>query len=173
MTHSAEPELEITVSDHHWSAGHWGPMLIFVWRGVTSVERVTTVGRLTSEVAARCPNGVGVLVVLEPEASTPNEEARKLLASVMRDRSAVVKGLAYAVVGAGFGAAAVRAVIAGLSLLAREERGVKDGGMSACSRLNQGNNLPLASINSIFNHDAKLNHGEPVTGGKKMGSFAS
>jgi hypothetical protein len=120
MTHSAEPELEITVSDHHWSAGHWGPMLIFVWRGVTSVERVTTVGRLTSEVAARCPNGVGVLVVLEPEASTPNEEARKLLASVMRDRSAVVKGLAYAVVGAGFGAAAVRAVIAGLSLLARE-----------------------------------------------------
>ena len=65
------------------------------------------------------PGGLGCIVVIPAGAKPPPEAQRKAIDGVLTRLSSQLRGLAWVVEGAGFGAAAVRGVLIGLSLYGR------------------------------------------------------
>lgn len=108
----------IGVDEDHGKATS-GNMLLVVWKKLTTAQACMGVTRDLAELARRYPEGVGVLQVLETNATPPDAKAREKVLEFLRfcDGRVTHHSLVYG--GSGFRAAAVRAIIASFYLAAR------------------------------------------------------
>jgi hypothetical protein len=108
----------IGVDEDHGKATS-GNMLLVVWKKLTTAQACIGVTRDLSELARRYPQGVGVLQVLEINATPPDAEAREKVLEFLHFCGGRVTHHSLVYGGSGFRAAAVRAIIAGFYLAAR------------------------------------------------------
>jgi len=99
----------------------WCNVGIAVWRVYTLVPDIDAVGSMLTRLAAEHPQGVGLVQVVEIGAIVPTADARVALARMLREGSGFIRCAALVYLGTGFGAAVVRGVVTGLSLLSRHE----------------------------------------------------
>ena len=107
-----------TTRDH---AIGWLPgAVIHVWRGATTEAGVACV-RTALEEAVRAPGDRPLVLigVVEADAPMPDDRGRRLLSDGMREAAEEIAASALVFEGQSFKSAAVRAVMAGLGLLAR------------------------------------------------------
>jgi len=114
------PAIGIVASDSDWVCARWRNVVFLVWRGVTTAERAHIAARVLREMVAEHEQGVGIVTVVEPNAPPPDGAVRPIFAKGMREHGSKIRACAYVVPQGGFGGAAVRAAITGLSLVARE-----------------------------------------------------
>ena len=93
---------------------------IHIWRGATKPAAVPLVSRAVDE-ASRDGSGLPVVLigVVEADALFPDDDARKALSEGMRDAAKLIGASAMVFEGHGFKFSALRAIVAGLGLLAR------------------------------------------------------
>ncbi len=95
----------------------WHQVVIVVWRRETTPHAIERLGRALCALKDATGHVPGLFMIVEENAPLPSGEARAVSAAVLRKMP-----LAFSVVtfeGVGFRAAAVRAVVAGISLLAK------------------------------------------------------
>jgi hypothetical protein len=97
------------------------PLFVIVWRVHTPVEAVQEAGRRATAHAAARKGPIGLMTFVQPGASIPPSASRTELAKFLREASAFVQASAVVFEGDGFQAAAVRSVVTGLALLARQK----------------------------------------------------
>jgi uncharacterized protein (DUF2267 family) len=106
------------IDDDHIIGNAWN-VSVLVWGKRTTLHAIAGSERAILAHAARFPEGIGLLTVVEEIAEIPNDEERKALSVLLSSLSGKVKRSAVAHEGTGFRAAAVRGVATGLTLLAR------------------------------------------------------
>lgn len=94
-------------------------VFVVIWRVNTTVAAVQRVDQTCEQFAAAHPDGIGHVTIVEQSAPMPPNDARDRLALYLRE-STHIKASAVAFEGTGFRAAAVRSVVAGLALIARQ-----------------------------------------------------
>ncbi len=111
---------EILHSDPDQSLATWNDILVLIWHVNTTKQGVDRLDSTCSAFAKTRPNGVALVTIVEENAPMPPAEARDAMATFLGRQSAVVKASAVIYEGSGFRAAAVRSVVAGLTLMARQ-----------------------------------------------------
>lgn len=112
--------LEITEADENHATGTCGPLLIMVWGRETTLPAVAHAKAVGQRLAARHPTGVTFLMIVESTAEIPSSPVRAALSEALRSFGSFVLRSALVHEGTGFRAAAVRGVVTGLSLVARQ-----------------------------------------------------
>lgn len=107
-------------SDKDSSMAYLGPLLIVIWHADTLMDAIEDCDRFLSELASSRRQGIGLLTIVEAKASLPGSQERSRLAQMLANHSESIKASALVFEGEGFGAAAVRSVVVGLNLLARQ-----------------------------------------------------
>lgn len=111
---------EIKVSSPDQSLATWQDAFILIWHHNTTVAGVMALERAVEEFAETRPNGIGLVTIVEESAPMPPGDAREALAKFLERASHCIKVSAVAFEGTGFRAAAVRSVVAGLTMVARQ-----------------------------------------------------
>lgn len=101
-----------------YTSSRYQDLVLQLWHRDTTLEGVAALRAVIGRVASDSPQGLRLLVVVEPHASMPSSEARAGIAAIMRERSGSIRATSLAFEGIGFRAASVRAVVAGLNVLA-------------------------------------------------------
>jgi hypothetical protein len=96
-----------------------GNVFAIIDDGRTLPEEYMAAERLILDKTAEVPGGLGCIVVVPAGAKPPPEAQRKAIDGVLTRLSSHLRGLVWVVEGRGFGAAAVRGVLIGLSLYGR------------------------------------------------------
>jgi hypothetical protein len=110
-------ELEVVAVDSDHIKGTAFNILFMVWRRRTLFAAYHAAIAVVNGLAPKHPNGIGVMHVVETEASPPDGEARKAFAEFMR--LPVIRHFCVTHEGTGFKAASVRAIASGVHALAR------------------------------------------------------
>jgi hypothetical protein len=97
----------------------WRNIYTVIWRNETTLSASDMVHKRCEEFARRHTDGVGMLTVVTANAPMPPAESRERLARFMREGT-YIKASAVAFEGTGFRAAAIRSVVTGLTMLARQ-----------------------------------------------------
>jgi hypothetical protein len=95
----------------------WGSFLFAVWRRETTAVAVETLAARLGQLAADVGHEVGIVVIIEEGAAGLTPQVRQLM--TRRLQSAPLGVCVLAVEARGFQAAALRAIITGVGLLAR------------------------------------------------------
>lgn len=113
-------ELEVLEQTPDYRISTWRCVMFLAWRGPETVAGIIRSRSLMEPWAARKKGGV-VLVVLMPTTKhpPPDEEARKAMANVSRDASALFKGIGIIGNDRGFIGSVVRSVMTARQLLVR------------------------------------------------------
>jgi hypothetical protein len=90
-----------------------------LWRGETTLAGIHDLGKLLRAVRLRHPGGIGLLQVVEPNAPPPDARARNAIASLLAGEREALSCSALVFEEAGFKMAAVRAIVSGITALAR------------------------------------------------------
>ncbi|WP_437287418.1 serine/threonine-protein kinase [Sorangium sp. So ce406] len=98
----------------------WRQIFCTIWLQETAEDDVRRVSEACAEFAKQHPRGIGLLTIVEGEAPLPQAAARRALARFLAEASAFIRCSAVVLEGSGFRAAAVRSVVTGLSLVARQ-----------------------------------------------------
>jgi hypothetical protein len=106
------------IDDNHVVGNVWN-VSVLVWGKETTMGGVASAERAIAAHAARHPEGIGLLTVVEEIADPPNAEVRKALGLMLTSMAGKVKRSAVSQEGTGFRAAMVRGVVTGLMLLTR------------------------------------------------------
>ena len=117
--------MHVDYRDPALTIGGSGPLVAVVWKGEPTAERVRAICTVSRRAFPKLAKGFAFVVFLEDTTSTPDAESRRTLADLMIELAAGLRAVAYIVPGAGFAAAAKRAVITGLSLAARPPYPIK------------------------------------------------
>ncbi len=106
--------------DEHCWLGTWKNVVISIWTGHVTAERIERSFRCTRNVLADYPDGLGSFVVVA-QGAVPRVGAaeREKYAEFSRTYGPRVRGNAQVLEGSGFVLVTLRAVLAGVSLLAR------------------------------------------------------
>jgi hypothetical protein len=96
-------------------------LYIVIWRRNTTMSGARAVRRGCLGFADTRPKGIALLTIVEEEAPMPASEPRESLAIFMRDAGDHIKASGVVFEGTGFRAAAVRSVVVGLTMLARQK----------------------------------------------------
>jgi hypothetical protein len=113
-----DPITAVLHAERDFAVGKCGPVYIVIWKVDTTevgMRRVADLFRATS-----LPQRIGMLTVVDENATMPSSEARNLGAAFLAKNSNRIVASAVVHEGSGFKAAAVRAVVTGLSMLARQ-----------------------------------------------------
>lgn len=105
---------------HDYCLATWHQIYIVIWRHETTMTGVHELDRRLIELEPGWGSGCGLLTIIEQGAPMPSSEVRTALARFMTVAARVIKSSAVAFEGAGFRAAAVRGVVTGLTMLARQ-----------------------------------------------------
>lgn len=116
----APTTLQMIRLERDYCLASWGRVFIVIWRHDTTMEGVRELDRQLASYAPSAPGGCGLLTIIEQGAPMPSSEVRTALARFMTDGARVIRSSAVAFEGAGFRAAAVRGVVTGLTMLARQ-----------------------------------------------------
>jgi hypothetical protein len=117
VTTSRKTDFDLIAMDRDHAKAIAFNMLFMTWRFHTHATAVRPCLEIVESLAARFKEGVGVCHIVEADAIPPSAAARKLISEVLR--SPLVKHYSVTHEGAGFKAASIRAVVAGIHALAR------------------------------------------------------
>src|SRR5688572_27233637 len=92
-----------------------------IWRHETTLDGARALRRGCFGFAETRPRGIALLTIVEEEAPMPPSDARAEIATFLRDGSDRIKASGVVFEGSGFRAAAVRSVVVGLTMLARQK----------------------------------------------------
>jgi hypothetical protein len=110
----------LTSDDDHMTA-IWGPVFFTVWKKVSRVEAARAIQYALRDLAASVPGRrVACLTVIEPRADLPDADTRTAVANIFRFNAESIVCSANVMEGEGFRAAAVRGVVTGIALVARQ-----------------------------------------------------
>ncbi len=109
---------KIVGHDGNHAVGQWGSIVVAVWRYVAVADAAKRVQRVFK---AAQEDGVpaGHIGVIEPECEVPGSDVRAVFERMMKDTRRGMDGAALVLEGGGFAASTARAVITGLTLVAR------------------------------------------------------
>ncbi|WP_437573812.1 serine/threonine protein kinase [Sorangium sp. So ce887] len=110
----------LVTKDSDYILASWRQIFCVIWRQETTYEGVRRLHDGCRRFAKQHPRGIGLLTIVESGASSPPAPVREALSFFLADASAYIRCSAVVVEGAGFRAAAVRSVVTGLSLVARQ-----------------------------------------------------
>src|SRR5688500_11290916 len=109
----------IEIAPEH-AIGRWQSVMLYVWRGKTTLHGAELAERSLRKTRMVEPNGPGVLFgVVEAGTPPPEAEVRKVLAAILAAGSGYIRASALVFEGAGFQASMVRGVATALALIAR------------------------------------------------------
>lgn len=94
-----------------------GNVCVVVWRAAVTRERFETQRAALAEVARRRPQGFGLLCVIEPTSTPPDDELRRASMAMIREHDRVLRCIACVVEGSGFANAIARSALAAIALL--------------------------------------------------------
>jgi hypothetical protein len=117
--------MKVEYRDEALTIGTSGRVFAIVWKGEATLDRVRAIAAVSRRAYPQLQSGFAMIVLLEDTTTTPDAESRRLLSDLMKELASGMRAVAYVVPGAGFAAAAKRAVITGLSLAARPPYPVK------------------------------------------------
>ncbi len=119
MSVSSIPEpTAVLHAEPDFAVGTCGAVFIVVWKVDTTAVAMRRVAELFR--AADIPEHVGMLTIIDENATMPDSNARRHGAEFLARNGDRIVASAVVHEGSGFKAAAVRAVVTGLSLLARQ-----------------------------------------------------
>jgi len=124
--------VHVDVVGGHAIARH-GNVVICIHRSEPSAPIVERAFAAANQLYMTQPSGIGLLVVLEAGAGTPDEKAREVITRWKRDQKAGLRAAVLVFEGSGFRAALFRAVILTLTRLGRPK--YKD---QVCSNVPEG-----------------------------------
>lgn len=106
-------------SETDYALGHCGRIFAVIWRDQTTVAGAQHLARAYHEFA-KAGESYGLITIIEADAPLPESEARDAVAEFLNgiSETCVVSSVIFE--GAGFRSAAVRAVVTGLTMLARQ-----------------------------------------------------
>ena len=107
------------MDDNHCAGFHRNVAFV-IWGAETTRKGVADTRSVMLELGRPYKNGIGLVSVVPEDAQVPSTDVRTALAGMLRDVSGLVKCSALVQEGTGFRAAAVRGVVTGLTLLARQ-----------------------------------------------------
>lgn len=110
-------ELEVVAVDADHIKGTAFNIAFMVWRRRTLVGPYRDGINLVNSLALKHPTGVGVMHVVETEASPPDGDTRKVFTDFLKQP--VIKHFSVTHEGTGFKAASVRAIVSGVHALSR------------------------------------------------------
>ncbi len=112
--------LLLTCDGDHLTAT-WGPVFITLWKKEARVDAARAIQFALRDFAASTPTGrVACLTVIEAKAELPSKDARIAVANLLRFNAESIVCSLNVMEGEGFRAAAVRGVVTGISLVARQ-----------------------------------------------------
>lgn len=111
---------EILSSNPDQSLATWRDTFVLIYHVNTTKAGVDLLDQKCEAFAKTRPNGIALITIVEENAPMPPSEARDALAAFLGRQSASIKVSAVVYEGSGFRAAAVRSVVAGLTLMARQ-----------------------------------------------------
>jgi hypothetical protein len=118
---AVEPEAwHLIVKTQDYALASWQQIFAVIWRRDTTVEGGEHLRSACTAFARTQPRGIGLLTVVESGAPLPPGPARRAIADFLAEGSAFIKCSAVVFEGSGFRAAAVRSVVTGLTLMARQ-----------------------------------------------------
>jgi hypothetical protein len=109
----------VVVLEHDYCIATWGPVYIVIFRHETTMEGVRAVEQRLQEFHRLTSHGAFITIV-EANAPLPEAHVRDALASLLKKMASFIRSSAVVHEGSGFRAAAVRGVVTGLTLLARQ-----------------------------------------------------
>jgi hypothetical protein len=110
----------LTLDDDHLTAV-WGPIFLTVWKKVTRPDYARSIQFAVRDLAHSVPNQrVACLTIIEEKVELPNAESRTAVANIFRFNLEHIVCSANVMEGEGFRAAAVRGVVTGITLVARQ-----------------------------------------------------
>jgi len=98
----------------------WHEIFILIWRHETTLDGLRALDHALRDHERTYPGGCGLLTIIEQGAPMPSSDVRTAMARFMTEAARIIKSSAVTFEGAGFRAAAVRGVVTGLTMLARQ-----------------------------------------------------
>ncbi len=98
----------------------WGNVFVIIWRNETTIQGVEAFRAASLQFAKAHPEGIGLLTIIVDKAPMPPSKARDRLAAYMRDPNNGIRASGVLFEGSGFRSAAVRSVVTGLTIIARQ-----------------------------------------------------
>jgi hypothetical protein len=117
--HTREPWATVEADDNYVLAS-WQQIFAVVWRQDTTLEGVQALHRECRKFATKHARGIGLLTIVSAKAPMPPSPVRQAVADFLAQGSTYIKCSAVLMEGTGFRAAAVRSVVTGLTMLARQ-----------------------------------------------------
>ena len=108
-----------TIEDD-FAVGDFDSVLFCIWRNETSQRGIETARRAIDGLATRYPTGIGMIVIVEKDAVLPGPDERAELSALLKHSGHVAVASALVFEGEGLRATAVRSLVTGLSMLARQ-----------------------------------------------------
>lgn len=107
--------------EHHDDVGlstaRSGEVLVLHYRRTPTMQTVGVVRRVVQAATQRSP--IALVVVIDAGQTTPDGPTRAAITAMLREFSGSLRAIAHVPLGTGFAVAAVRAVLASMSLFAR------------------------------------------------------
>lgn len=123
-TGSYEPAIRAMDREH--CTASWRGVFFNVWDGDCTAAAADGIGRTFHEMLTEFPEGIVILGVSRPGvALVPKPEVRERLAGLFKDHRGGLRGIASAILGDGFAAAAKRSVMTTIALMARQPAPLK------------------------------------------------
>lgn len=116
----ATPTMDIRHTDANCSVVTHGSCFIVIWHNDTELSAVRRLSEIFRGFIDQQPSKVTFLTIVDAGAPVPSSEARTALASFMSQAGERIGASAVIFEGSGFRAAAVRSVVTGLTMLARQ-----------------------------------------------------
>lgn len=110
----------ILLHDSDFCTAAWREVFVIIWRHNTTMAGVDACREGIGALGEAHPKGVAQLTIVEPGAPMPSAATRDALAAVLRDFATTIKVSGVCFEGAGFRAAAVRSVVTGINLVAKQ-----------------------------------------------------
>lgn len=118
---SIHSDPDVIKVDPDFALASWNDVFMVIWRVNTTVEGARALRRECLGFAAKRPEGIALLTIVEEGAPMPAPESREVIARFLGDASESIRASAVIFEGDGFRAAAVRSVVIGLTMLARQK----------------------------------------------------
>ncbi|MFO0635052.1 MAG: hypothetical protein U0168_19585 [Nannocystaceae bacterium] len=129
----------------------WRGVFFNVWNGDCTESAADGIAQTFQALVEQHPGGIVILGVSRPGvAMVPRPEVREKLSAMLRGHNGGLRGVASAILGDGFGAAAKRTVMASIAMMARQPAPLRifdarpPAAQWAASRLADGNGGPSA-----------------------------
>jgi hypothetical protein len=117
---NARETWNVVVKDDDHVLASWQRIFAVVWRQRTTLVGTENLRRECRKFAAKHADGIGLLTVVAAEAPMPASPVRQAVAEFLAEGGAYIKCSSVLMEGTGFRAAAVRSVVTGLTMLARQ-----------------------------------------------------